>query len=413
MTKLSHPDFTIPALAGAPDARFAPAPADGVLPEGFFSTTNLPTYVRINGSWRMPREPRMDAALVLDADSLSIKEGRRLKKGDMVAVGAAEDGSEGIYVHTSSFLADEEGEFKFMTSEVSREKPIDYSLMAKILIAERDRGGYPIWVTGPALVHSRARADMVWFIENGFVGALLAGNAVAVHDIEASIFGTTLGMTKTGEATTGGHGLHMRAINKVRAAGSIARAVEQGVITDGIMHACVLRQVPFVLTGSIRDDGPLPDVVTDTLDAQDAMKRHTTRATMAVLIATALHAIATVNMLPAFVTEADGSMRELPTICVDSSEFVVSKLKDRGTHQAFGVVTNAQDFMHILRLYVERELTERKAASTPSSNEKVEASSRRPRDFCVTSPIASDSMQWTKYVSFPRFVRPASRPALP
>jgi lysine-ketoglutarate reductase/saccharopine dehydrogenase-like protein (TIGR00300 family) len=373
VTKLSHPDFTIPPLAGAPNARFAPAPADGVLPEGFFSTTNLPTYVRINGSWRMPREPRMDAALVLDADSLSIKEGRRLKKGDMVAVGAAEDGSEGIYVHTSSFLADEEGEFKFMTSEVSREKPIDYSLMAKILIAERDRGGYPIWVTGPALVHSRARADMVWFIENGFVGALLAGNAVAVHDIEASIFGTTLGMTKTGEATTGGHGLHMRAINKVRAAGSIARAVEQGIITDGIMHACVLRQVPFVLTGSIRDDGPLPDVVTDTLDAQDAMKRHTTRATMAVLIATALHAIATGNMLPAFVTEADGSMRELPTICVDSSEFVVSKLKDRGTHQAFGVVTNAQDFMHILRLYVERELSERKAASSPSSKEKVEA----------------------------------------
>jgi hypothetical protein len=154
----------------------------------------------------------------------------------------------------------------------------------------------------------------------------------------------------------------MRAINKVRAAGSIARAVEQGVIKDGIMHACVRQGIPYVLTGSIRDDGPLPEVITDTLAAQDAMKRHTTRATMAVLIATALHAIATGNMLPAFVTEKDGSMRELPTICVDSSEFVVSKLKDRGTHQAFGVVTNAQDFMHILKLYVERELTDRKAA---------------------------------------------------
>jgi lysine-ketoglutarate reductase/saccharopine dehydrogenase-like protein (TIGR00300 family) len=358
---LRHPDFNSPELAGAPDAQFVAAPADGVLPENFFSTTNLPTYVRINGAWRMPREPRMDAALVLDADGLWIREGRRLKKGDMVAVGSEEDGSQGIYVHVGSFLADEEGEFKFMTSEVSREKPIDYSLMAKILIAERDRGGYPIWVTGPALVHSRARADMVWFIENGFVSALLAGNAVAVHDIEASIFGTTLGMTKTGEASMGGHGLHMRAINKVRAAGTIARAVEQGIITDGIMHACVARQVPFVLTGSIRDDGPLPEVITDTLAAQDAMKCHTTRATMAILIATALHAIATGNMLPAFVTEADGSMRELPTICVDSSEFVVSKLKDRGTHQAFGVVTNAQDFMHILRLYVERELTDRES----------------------------------------------------
>lgn len=367
MTVLRHPDFNTPELKNAPDARFVAAPADGVLPEGFFSTTNLPTYVRIKGAWRMPKEPRMDSALVLDNDGLWIREGRKLKKGDLVAVGAAEDGSEGIYVHTSSFLADEEGEFKFMTSEVSREKPIDYSLMAKILIDERDRGGYPIWVTGPALVHSRARADMVWFIENGFVSALLAGNAVAVHDIEASIFGTTLGMTKTGEATTGGHGLHMRAINKVRAAGSISRAVADGVITDGIMHACVVNQIPFVLTGSIRDDGPLPEVITDTLAAQDAMKRHTTRATMAVLIATALHAIATGNMLPAFVTESDGSMRELPTICVDSSEFVVSKLKDRGTHQAFGVVTNAQDFMHILRLYAERILTERKTSQPPAA----------------------------------------------
>ncbi len=361
MSVLRHPDFNAPALANAPDARFVPAPADGVLPENFFSTTNLPTYVRIKGTWLMPQEPRMDAALVLNDDRLWIKEGRRLRKGEMVAVGSEEDGSEGIYVHVGSFLGDEEGEFKFMTSEVSREKPIDYSLMAKILIEERDRGGYPIWVTGPALVHSRARADMVWFIDNDFVSALLAGNAVAVHDIEASIFGTTLGMTKTGEATTGGHGLHMRAINKVRAAGSIAKAVEQGIIRDGIMHACVVRQIPFVLTGSIRDDGPLPEVITDTLAAQDAMKRHTTRATFAVLIATALHAIATGNMLPAFVTNPDGSMRELPTICVDSSEFVVSKLKDRGTHQAFGVVTNAQDFMHILRLYVERELTDRES----------------------------------------------------
>jgi len=365
VSTFSHPDFAAPRFAQAPDARFVPAPADGVLPERFFSTTNLPTYVRVRGEWRMPREPRMDSALVLDGDGeLWIREGRRVREGDLVAVGYAEDGSEGIYVLTAAFLGDVgEGEFKFMTSEVSREKPIDYSLMARILIEERARGGYPVWVTGPALVHSRARADMTWFVQNGFVGALLAGNAVAVHDIEASIFGTTLGMSGSGEATSGGHGLHMRAINKVRAAGSIAKAVEQGIITDGIMHACVTRGVPFVLTGSIRDDGPLPDVVTDAVQAQDAMKRHTTRATMAILIATALHAIATGNMLPAFVTEADGTLRELPTICVDSSEFVVSKLKDRGTHQAFGVVTNAQDFMHILRLYVERELADGAAAA--------------------------------------------------
>jgi lysine-ketoglutarate reductase/saccharopine dehydrogenase-like protein (TIGR00300 family) len=360
MPAFSPPDFTRPELADAPDARFAPAPADGVLPDGFFSSTNLPTYVRVKGQWLLPREPRMDAALVLKDGAVWAREGRRLKKGDLVAVGQHEDGAEGILVHASGFhVAETEGEFQFMSSEVSREKPIDYSMMASILVAERDRGGYPVWVTGPALVHSRARADMAWFIANGFVGALLAGNAVAVHDIEASIYGTTLGMTQTGKATSGGHGLHMRAINQIRSAGSIAKAVEKGIVKDGIMYACVTNKVPFVLTGSIRDDGPLPDVITDAIAGQDAMRQHAIKATMAIMIATALHAIATGNMLPAFVMEKDGGIRELPTICVDSSEFVVSKLKDRGTHQAFGVVTNAQDFMHILRFYVERELASR------------------------------------------------------
>ncbi len=364
MSTFPHPDFSAPRFAGAPNASFVPATADGVLPEDFFSTTNLPTYVRVGNEWRMPNEPRMDSALVLDPEGvLWAREGRRVRKGDRVAVGLSEDGSGGIFVHNDAFrgAAAADGEFKFMTSEVSREKPIDYSLMARLLIEERARGGYPVWVTGPALVHSRARADMTWFLANGFVGALLAGNAVAVHDIEASIFGTTLGMTGSGEAQSGGHGLHMRAINRVRAAGSIERAVEQGIITDGIMHACAVHGIPYVLCGSIRDDGPLPGVYTDALAAQDAMRRHTVKATMAIMVATALHAIATGNMLPAFVTEPDGSLRELGTICVDSSEFVVSKLKDRGTHQAFGVVTNAQDFMHILRLYVERELDARRA----------------------------------------------------
>jgi hypothetical protein len=243
-------------------------------------------------------------------------------------------------------------------------------------VDERERGGRPVWVAGPALVHSRARADMTWFVRHGFVGAFLAGNAVAVHDIEASIFGTTLGMSGTGQATAGGHGLHMRAINRVRAAGSIAAAVRDGVVRDGIMHALVERGVPFVLCGSIRDDGPLPDVITDALAAQDAMRAECRQATMAVLVATALHAIATGNMLPAFVMDGEPgegppypALRELATICVDSSEFVVSKLKDRGTHQAFGVVTNAQDFMHILRLYVERELDAReRTAATPAAD---------------------------------------------
>jgi hypothetical protein len=184
---------------------------------------------------------------------------------------------------------------------------------------------------------------------------VLAGNAVAVHDIEASIYGTTLGMAASGAQTAGGHSLHVRAINAVRAAGGIARAVETGLITDGIMRSCVRAGVPFVLCGSIRDDGPLPEVITDAIACQDAMREHTKPATMAVMIASALHAIAAGNMLPSFVQDGD-TLRELPTICVDTSEFVVSKLRDRGTHQAFGVVTNAQDFLHILRTHVEREL---------------------------------------------------------
>ena len=365
MIIIPPPNLAAPELADAPDARFVPAPADGVVPDGFFSTTNLPTYARIGGAWRSPREPRMDAALVLDdAGELWAREMRRVRQGELVAVGRAENGSEGIFVYEHALeQGGQEGEFQFMSSAVSREKPIDYALMARILLEERDRGGYPVWVAGPALVHARARADLVWFIEHGFVAALLAGNAVAAHDIEASIYGTTLGMTGGGIPTQGGHGLHMRAINSVRAAGSIRAAVEQGIVTDGIMRACVLHDVPFVLAASIRDDGPLPEVITDMLKAQDAMRRHTIKATMAILIASALHGIATGNMLPAFVTEPDGTMRELPTICVDSSEFVVSKLKDRGTHQAFGVVTNAQDFMHIMRLYVERELDARRVAA--------------------------------------------------
>ena len=375
VTRFHPPDLAGTPLAGAPDVRFVPAPADGVLPDSFFSTTNLPTYVKVDGRWRLPLEPRMDSAIVLGADNeLRIREGRRVRRGDRVVVGNKEDGSDGVYVHAHAFVEpDDGGEFRFMTSEVSREKPIDYTQMAQLLVLERDRGGYTIWVTGPALVHSRARADMTWFVEQGFVGALLAGNAVAVHDIEAAMFGTTLGMTGTGQASVGGHGLHMRAINAVRAAGSIAAAVEQGIVTSGIMHACVRRGVPFVLCGSIRDDGPLPDVITDAVAGQDAMRAHAIKATMAVMIATALHAIATGNMLPSFVmaNPADGDpqseLRELPTICVDSSEFVVSKLKDRGTRQAFGVVTNAQDFLHILRLFVERELDTRARDSAAGS----------------------------------------------
>ncbi len=352
------PNFEAPPLSHAPEARFEPAPADGVLPDGFFSTTNLPTYLRVGGAWRRPRWPRMDCVVtLLPTGELVTTEPRKVKRSTRVAVAAAEDGSEGIFVHTEGFLAGRHSanEFRFMQTEVSRERPVDYTVLAQLLGEEKEQGGKIVWVIGPALVHARAREDMVWFIEQGYVGALLGGNAVAVHDLEAAIFGTSLGVSSSGEEVEGGHSLHMRAINAIRRAGSIAAAVERGVVTGGIMHALVAHTVPYVLAGSIRDDGPLPEVLSDSLAAQDAMRAITVQATFAVFVATALHAIAVGNMLPAFVDAAtpDG-VRPLTTICVDQTEFVVNKLRDRGTHQAYGVVTNAQDFMHVLRFYVER-----------------------------------------------------------
>jgi len=351
------PNFGAPPLSGAPEARFTPAPADGVLPDGFFSTTNLPTYVKLPGDWRRPRLPRMDCVIVRSSDDLVTTEPRRVRRGDNVAMASTEDGSEGIYVHAEGFLGGTRSpnEFRFMATEVSRERPVDYSVLAQLLGEEKQRGGKILWVIGPALVHARAREDMIWFIENGYCNALLGGNAVAVHDLEAAIFGTTLGMSSSGESVEGGHGLHMRAINAIRRAGSIEKAVRQGVASSGIMHALVSRNIPYVLAGSIRDDGPLPDVISDTLAAQDAMRGYTSVATFAVFVATALHAIAVGNMLPAFVdSPVTEDIRPLTTICVDQTEFVVTKLRDRGTHQAYGVVTNAQDFMHVLRFYVER-----------------------------------------------------------
>jgi lysine-ketoglutarate reductase/saccharopine dehydrogenase-like protein (TIGR00300 family) len=351
----TSPVFSQPPFAGAPDARFAPLPADGVLPEGFFSTSNLPTYIRVDGRWLAPIRPRMDCVVVKRPGLLETIEPRRLKRGDLIAMGEAEDGTEGIVVYAQGFLGGVHGanEIRFMSTEVSRERPVNYEELAARVGEEKRRGGYLVWVVGPALVHSRARADFEWFIRNGYVQAVLAGNAVAVHDIEAAIFGTTLGMSNTGQPTTGGHGLHMRAINRVRAAGSIEKAVASGLIKSGIMHALVTNRIPYVLAGSIRDDGPLPGVYSDSLEAQDVMREHTVKATGAIFVATALHAIAVGNMLPAFHV-CDGAALPLMTICVDQTEFVVNKLRDRGTHQAYGVVTNAQDFMHVLRFYTEQ-----------------------------------------------------------
>lgn len=351
-----HPDFAVLGLAKAQECRFAPAPADTTLPDGFMSTTNFPTYVHIGGEWRMPERPRMDSHLVWDpkAGRLLVKEFRLVKQGDLVAVATKEDGSEGVLVWDKGF--EDEADvthaeaFAFMASEVSREKPVNYEGIFERFLENRGPAGYIVWVIGPALVHARGREALQWMIKHGFAHAVLAGNAVGVHDVEAALYGSTLGMKADGTGHAGGHAFHMRAINEVKKAGSIRALVESGRITSGIMHALTVSNVPYVLAGSIRDDGPIPETIVDTLEAQAAMREQTVKATMVVMVASALHSIAAGNMLPTFCIAPNGEMREITTICVDQTEFLVSKLKDRGTHQAFGVVTNAQDFMRVLQL---------------------------------------------------------------
>ncbi len=352
-----EPDFYKPSLASAPECRFVPAPADTVLPDGFMSTTNFPTYVKIGGRWRMPERPRMDSHLVWDpaSERLVVKEFRLVRQGDLVAVATAEDGSEGVLVWDRGFLGEVddthvEEAFAFMSSEVSREKPVNYEAIFREFVKNRGPNGTILWVIGPALVHARGRIAMEWLIHNGYCHGLITGNAVGVHDVEAALYGTTLGMMADGSGTAGGHATHMRAINEVKKAGSIQALVDAGELKGGIMHALTVTRTPYVLAGSIRDDGPLPETIPSALDSQEAMRELTVKATMVVMVATALHAIAVGNMLPTFCVRPDGSMDEITTICVDQTEFVVSKLKDRGTHQAFGVVTNAQDFMRLVQL---------------------------------------------------------------
>jgi lysine-ketoglutarate reductase/saccharopine dehydrogenase-like protein (TIGR00300 family) len=351
-----EPNFSQPSLAQAPDCRFAPSPADGVLPDGFMSTTNHPTYVKVQGRWRMPERPRMDSHLVWDpqAETLIVKEFRLVRQGDLVATAVAEDGSEGVFVWDKGFAEEVDDTvaeaFSFMSSEVSREKPVNYDAIFREFHKNRGAAGCILWVIGPALVHARGRVAMEWLIHHGYCHGLISGNAVGVHDVEAALYGTTLGMQADGSGVAHGHASHMKAINEVKKAGSIANLVASGQLQSGIMHALTVTETPYVLGGSIRDDGPLPETIVSALDAQGAMRDLTVKATMVVMVATALHSIAVGNMLPTFCRRPNGTVDEISTICVDQTEFVVNKLKDRGTHQAFGVITNAQDFMRLLQL---------------------------------------------------------------
>lgn len=319
------------------DATTQAAPADGVLPAGFYSTTNLPTDVRIAGAWVSVGNPEMDCALVVGdgGTAVSTVPMHRVREGDAVVVGQS-----GVRVHAPT-RAPTPGTFEFMGSEVSSEKPkgalVDH--VAERVRVARETGGKVLAVCGPAVIHTGAGPAVARLVSAGFVDVLFAGNGFATHDIESNVLGTSLGVPMgTRPLTESGHANHLRVINEIRRRGSIAAAVEDGFLTGGVMYECVRRGVPFVLGGSVRDDGPLPDVVTDVVEAADAMRAHVAGTAVALMLASTLHAIATGNVLPAGVE----------TFCVDINQAVVTKLADRGSHQAFGIVTDVGLFLGML-----------------------------------------------------------------
>ena len=319
------------------DVRLIRAPKPGVFPPAFYSTTNLPTEVRFRGRWRTVESIEMDCGITVDPHT-----GRArctpvasIRKGDWVVCGP-----EGVKV-TPLERARQPAVFQFMGSAVSSEKPKAQLIqrLAEEMRQMRREGRRILVVAGPALIHTGGGPYLERLIRAGYVQALFGGNGLATHDIESALFGTSLGIRlDRGVADKDGHDHHMRAINLIRSAGGIRAAVKRGLLKKGVMHACVTRRVPYVLAGSVRDDGPLPDVFTDVLEAQTAMRREVRGLGMAIMIATTLHAIATGNMLPATVK----------TVCVDINPAVVTKLSDRGTFQGIGIVSDSESFLREL-----------------------------------------------------------------
>jgi len=314
--------------------------ADGVFPLDFYSTTNLETEVRLDGRWVRVQQPEMDCGLVVSGPPTH-RSVRTVPVSDVVRGDTVVCGASGVRVVQVAVSSPAGSTFEFMNSQVSSEKP-QALLVRQIAQEMRDTkaaGAKVLWVAGPAVVHTGAAPAMVALVEAGFVDILFGGNAVATHDIESSLYGTSLGVDLSkGRGVEHGHEHHIRAINRVRAAGSIAAAVEQGVVTSGVMHALVRGGKQFVLVGSVRDDGPLPDVITDVIAGQRAMRAALPGVGFAIMVATMLHSVATGNLLPASV----------PLVCVDINPATVTKLADRGSSQARGVVTDVGLFLEQL-----------------------------------------------------------------
>lgn len=343
------PDFSSDALQSAPDAPLCPAPADGVAPEGYHATSIYPEYFKVGGRWLLAKESRMDCLAVYENGEIAVKEFRRLKRGDLVFCGRAEGGEAGILLNAEGFREPEKTAEAFAFRQGhSRESAFsrDYDELYSLLRYEREHGKI-VWVMGPAFTFDHdAREAFSRIVAAGYAHGVLAGNALAVHDLEAAWRGTALGQDiYTRKNRPGGHYNHIDTINRVRYHGSVARFIEAEGVDNGIIYTCEKHGVPYVLAGSIRDDGPLPGVYADVYAAQDAMRAMVKDATTVICMATMLHTIAVGNLTPSYRVLPDGTVRKLFFYCVDISEFAVNKLTDRGSLSSRGIVTNVQDFI--------------------------------------------------------------------
>lgn len=323
------------------DCRLVEADVPGAFPEGFYSSTNQRTEIRIDGDWIEVADQEMDCGIFLDGQTPRCLAMSDVEAGQRFVVGHA-----GVRV-TPTERAEERQSFEFMNSAVSTEKPKGIAIrqVADELVRVKRAGGKTLVVGGPAIVHTGSGSHLSELIAGGYVHMLFAGNALATHDIEQALFGTSLGVRlDRGDVVEAGHEHHLRAINRIRRLGGISAAVEQGVLTSGVMHSCTKYDIPYLLAGSIRDDGPLPEVITDALEAQREMRRRVKGIDFCLMIATTLHSIAVGNLLPAWVR----------VVCVDINPSTVIKLSDRGSFQTVGIVTDVEPFLRALVAEVKR-----------------------------------------------------------
>lgn len=319
------------------DARLIEADMDGAFPEGFYSTTNQRTEARLDGHWVAVADQEMDCGIVVDRTARTARCVPMLDvtRGMAVAIGHA-----GVRVFPQERVLERQA-FEFMNSAVSTEKPKGVAIrqIAQEIFRTKQTGGKMLLVGGPAIVHTGSVTYLSQLIRHGYVQRLFAGNALATHDIEQALFGTSLGVhLERGDLAEAGHEHHLRAINRIRRCGGIRAAVEQGVLKSGIMYECVKKNIDFLLAGSIRDDGPLPEVITDALEAQRQMREKIRDVTFCLMIATTLHSVAVGNLLPAWVK----------VVCVDINPSTVIKLNDRGSFQTVGLVTDVEPFLRSL-----------------------------------------------------------------